>query len=166
MLRLANNWQWRSSDKTIYQTIREKISMNRIWLLCSVLYFFGCGGGTDTPQVLSSKFSDIQKQTFNGSCATSGCHDASVQPQALLCLTPDSCYSQLMNHEIQAIQGTRRFTRLVVPGNPDSSFLMYKLTLQSPSIEYGDPMPARASRLPDDQITAIKTWILNGAKND
>jgi hypothetical protein len=111
--------------------------MKRIWLLFFALFFAGCGGSTEPPKVFSSRFSDIQVQTFNGSCATSGCHDASVQPQALLCLTSDSCYSQLMTHEIQAIQGAQKFTRLVVPGSPDSSFLMYKLTLQAPSIEYG-----------------------------
>src|SRR5690242_8540175 len=102
--------------------------MKKTWLLLATLLFAGCGttNGPQQQQVLSSKFSDIQTQTFNKSCATGGCHDALSQ-KALLCLTQDSCYSQLMNHPIQALQGTRKFTKLVYPGKPDSSFLVYKL---------------------------------------
>jgi len=139
--------------------------MKSAWLLLTAIFFAGCGNPPGPPPVLSSKFSDIQQQTFNKSCAIGGCHDAGTQ-KALLCLTQDSCYNQLMNHPIQAIQGTRKFTKLVSPGNPDSSFLVYKLTITQTTIEYGTLMPQGFPPLPQNQIDAIKTWISNGAKND
>ena len=139
--------------------------MKSTWLLLATLYFGGCGNSTSTQPVLSSKFSDIQKQTFSGSCAIGGCHDAASQ-KSLLCLTKDSCYSQLMDHTIQALQGTRKFTKLVYPGKPDSSFLVYKLTISQTTTEYGSPMPQGFKPLPQNQIDAIRTWIANGAQND
>jgi hypothetical protein len=136
-------------------------------ILISLLLYIGCDNSSDSGSepVLSSKFSDIQKQTFNKSCANGGCHDA-VKQSALLCLTQDSCYSQLMNHSIQASQGAaKNFTHLVVPGKPDSSFLIYKLTLSGFTVQYGDRMPYQSS-LPQNQIDAIVKWINDGAKND
>jgi hypothetical protein len=140
--------------------------MKKTWILLYVLLYVGCGSTDGTPDpVLSSKFSDIQKNTFNKSCANGGCHDAVTQ-KALLCLKQDSCYSQLMTHPIQARQGARRFTKLVFPGNADSSFLIYKLLLTQQSNDYGEPMPERLARLPQNQIDAILKWINDGAKNN
>src|SRR4249920_559906 len=138
--------------------------MNVKYLLLLTILFAGCGGSTDPQPVLPSKFSDIQQQTFNKTCSIGGCHDATAQ-KSLLCLTGDSCYIQLMNHQIQAFQGARKFTKLVVPGKPDSSFLLYKLTITQTSVEYGTPMPQGYPSLPQNQINAIRTWIADGAKN-
>src|ERR1051325_5327029 len=153
----------------LYQNILLKIRKQIMKKLCAFLFlllYIGCGTTDPTPDpVLSSKFSDIQKQTFTISCAYGGCHDALSQ-KALLCLTRDSCYNQLMNHSIQALQGSRRFTKLVYAGNADSSFLIYKLTLPSSSVAYGDPMPQRLPKLPQNQIDAIVKWINDGAQNN
>ena len=50
----------------------------------------------------------------------------------------------------------------VVPGDPDNSFLMQKLT--GPAADEGDQMPDRGSQLDAATLAAIRTWIANGAK--
>ncbi|MDP4221015.1 MAG: hypothetical protein Q8916_01080 [Bacteroidota bacterium] len=134
-----------------------------VFLLGFSILYAGCSSPTTPLPVLSDKFSDIQTQTFNKSCAKGGCHDANSQ-QALLCLTTDSCYSQLMHHQIQAIG--KKYRALVVPGFPDSSFLVYKLTTNQTTIDYGEAMPQRLNHLPQNQIDAIISWIKRGAPND
>jgi hypothetical protein len=129
-----------------------------------VLLSMGCTYDHFALPVLSDKFSDIQKQTFNARCNGGGCHDASTQ-KALLCLAPDSSYNQLMTHVIQ--QNGTAFKSLVVPHNPDSSFLVYKLTKATGDFEYGALMPNdNTGSLPQNQIDAIISWINRGAPND
>ena len=141
--------------------------INKIFPLCLVVYL-GCGGTTQAPPTLSDKFHDIQTQTFTNSCANGGCHDAVTQ-QAQLCLTKDSCYNQLMyTHQMQNYAATQKYKALIVPFKPDSSFLYEKivdasLTIGSPM---GERMPQRQNPLPQNQIDAIKSWILRGAPND
>src|SRR5258708_7590296 len=103
-----------------------------------VLFFSGCTYDHFSLPVLSDKFSDIQKQTFDISCNGGGCHDAATQ-KALLCLSPDSSYNQLMTHIIQ--QNGMAFRSLVIPFNPDSSFLVFKITKADGDVDYGALMP-------------------------
>ncbi len=52
----------------------------------------------------------------------------------------------------------------VIPGKPDSSLLLKKLSANPP---FGDRMPLRARRpLPADTIELFRKWILQGAKNN
>ncbi len=134
-----------------------------------ILLFAGCVHDPEPLPVLSDKFSDIQKQTLNNSCAYNGCHDSSQLPGALLCLVADSAYNQLLyTHQIQNAVGAAKYKALVVPGSPDSSFLVEKLidpTLSPGNLE-GDRMPSRLNALPQNQIDAIISWIRRGAPND
>ena len=128
------------------------------------MLFAGCTHDSFPLPVLSDKFSDIQKQTFDRSCNGGGCHDAGTQ-KAFLCLAPDSSYNQLRFHQIQTIG--KAFSALVVPGNPDSSFLVFKLVKANGSVDYGTLMPNNnTGSLPQNQIDAIISWIRRGAPND
>ena len=131
----------------------------------SLLFLASCGnsGTTTPPVVLSDKFADIQKQTLNGSCARSSCHVGS-SPKALLNLEMGKAYSQLMNNPIQNDAALKRYSRLVVPFKPDSSFLYIKLT--NPKADEGELMPQRLGTLSKEEIEAIKSWITRGAPND
>jgi hypothetical protein len=51
----------------------------------------------------------------------------------------------------------------VVAGKPDESLLMKKIEHMQPC---GDPMPPTGVTLPDAKIKQIRTWIMNGAKDD
>jgi hypothetical protein len=51
----------------------------------------------------------------------------------------------------------------VVPGNPDSSLLVTKI---SPSPPFGVRMPQGGPYLPDTTVTLIRSWISQGAKDN
>ena len=70
-----------------------------------------------------------------------------------------------MHHVVQ--QNGKAFSALVVPGNPDSSFLVYKLTKATGEVQYGALMPNNnTGQIPQNQIDAIIRWIKRGAPND
>jgi hypothetical protein len=50
----------------------------------------------------------------------------------------------------------------VAPGKPDESLLLLKLEGKQPC---GLPMPVGA-KLSDDQISQVRAWIQDGAKNN
>jgi hypothetical protein len=52
----------------------------------------------------------------------------------------------------------------VVPGKPDSSLLVLKISFTPP---FGDPMPMkRKVAFPSDTLGILRNWILQGAKNN
>ncbi len=118
--------------------------------------------------VLSDKFSAIEKQTLSSHCASSSCHgDGTKGP--FLWLKADSAYNQLLfNHEITNDSArSLNYKVLVVPYKPEASFLVTKITLeQTNGNGFGELMPSRHDRLPQDQIDAIISWIKRGAPND
>ncbi len=141
--------------------------------VCSVIFLLvaGCTYNVQPLQPLSDKFYDIQQRTLNKSCAYSGCHYGDYSdinfPKAYLALQPDSAYNQLLyNHKIQDHTVAQQFKALVVPGDPDGSYLVYKLKLSASSSLYGDPMPSRQGALPQNEIDAIVSWIKRGAPCD
>ena len=109
------------------------------------------------------KLSSIQAQIFDvNGCSTTTCHGASGS--AGMQLTAGNSYAQLVNVFSQNDgDHSPPFVR-VKPGVPDSSFLMIKLTQPSP--RQGSLMPRVGSKLSDNKINAIRTWILNGAQNN
>lgn len=52
---------------------------------------------------------------------------------------------------------------LVVPGQPDQSLLLMKL---SPSPPCGNRMPLGGTPFTDAQLAMVRSWIVNGAPND
>lgn len=62
-----------------------------------------------------------------------------------------------------------RYTKNVVPGDPDSSFLMAKLTddlAGIPDNHGGSAMPLQVPVLTAPELAAVEQWITNGAQND
>lgn len=109
-----------------------------------------------TPVAIQPTLDSIQAIVFTPSCARSGCHDA-VSERALLNLSDaDTSLAQLVN--IPATQNNAKLR--VVPGDPDTSYLVEKL--EGPG-DTGQQMPP-GGQLPQDQLTAIRTWITNGAQ--
>lgn len=89
-------------------------------------------------------------------CAS--CHDAS-SPSGDLDLETDA-YAALVNQPSRLVDGWV----LVVPGDPDASFLYAKVTGVLASDE-GDPMPGSAG-LDAADADAIAQWIVDGATSD
>ncbi len=76
-------------------------------------------------------------------------------------LLPESSYAALVNVASRAKPGAT----LVIPGNPDSSYLVHKL--EGVSGITGGRMPRNGPPfLAEGQLTIIRRWIELGARND
>ncbi|HUI10484.1 MAG TPA: c-type cytochrome domain-containing protein [Bacteroidota bacterium] len=92
-------------------------------------------------------YSSQVQPLFNQACTFSGCHDASTDPTKL----DLTSYGKA----VLTIPG------VVVPGKPDASTLV--LRIQG---SVGARMPPGAYPLNQNQINGIRTWIVEGAKNN
>jgi len=102
-------------------------------------------------------FSGQVQPIFDASCA--GCHDAQ-SPAGGLILAAGAAYGALVNVASDDCPAYK----LVLPGAPASSYLMFKLQGSGPCYK-GNRMPP-GSPLPAAQITTITNWILQGALNN
>jgi len=84
---------------------------------------------------------------FNQACALSGCHDGSA-PQGRVKLTEYG--------EVVIVK-----PGIVVPGDPDASELVRRIEGRGVL-----RMPLNGNPLNQNQITGIRTWVAEGAKNN
>jgi hypothetical protein len=52
----------------------------------------------------------------------------------------------------------------VLPGSPDDSLMIWKVSIERADSEYGAPMPYSYSALTASQIETVRQWILEGAR--
>ncbi len=109
-------------------------------------------------------FPMIQRRIFEKSCTFSGCHGV-ADPQAGLALAGDHVYENLVDKVASTSAAEFAGKKLVVPGAPETSFLMDKLEAKLGPGE-GDPMPRGRKPLSAQQIEVIRKWILAGAPKD
>lgn len=101
-----------------------------------------------------AKFSDIQENIFNQSCAFSGCHvGGSVSPD----LSGNS-FSKIVNQRSSA------GIDYIEPNDPGNSYLLQKI-IGSNSIN-GSRMPLSSAPLSQSQIDVVTEWINSGAPNN
>jgi len=60
---------------------------------------------------------------------------------------------------------------VVVPGDPDNSFLVYKVGASRDPVEFdvannGEPMPYHIPYLTADELMRVRQWVADGANND
>ena len=129
-------------------------------LICVIAVQIGCGGSTTAPSSVSSTASNlttgltaIQSQIFTPKCA--GCHGNAVQ-QAGLNLASGSAFSSLVN-----VKSSQTMMTLVVPGNPNDSYLIHKLEGRAGIV--GERMPKGGPFLTTDEVGTITDWITAGA---
>ena len=107
----------------------------------------------------------IQDNILTPTCATSGCHASTIDPnyvQHNLLLTSATAYDNLINIiSKNAAAKTAGLVR-VKPGDYISSFLYQKIDCQTTS-KYGALMPLGGTNLTLGQIEFIKQWIIKGA---
>ena len=111
--------------------------------------------------VADSSFSAINDEVFQNSCVFSSCHssgngagDLSLESEA---------YEELVDVAAQGEDLDGDEVR-VIPGDPDSSYLIWKLEGDDRIVE--DPMPPNGSSLADRDIKRIRKWIEDGALDD
>jgi uncharacterized membrane protein len=108
-------------------------------------------------QVLVSLQHTIQP-IFTQRCAFAGCHDSHTRI-ADLDLSAGNAHAHLVNVPSVLDPGWIR----VVPGDPARSLLYRKISEENPPV--GSRMPP-GGRLTDEQITLIRLWIEQGARNN
>ena len=109
------------------------------------------------PGDVAVPFEVIQDSIFSASCALSECHD-STSKKAALDLSAGNAYLALIN--APSTQQLESF--LVVPGDPDASYLVTKLL--DTQMRDGQLMPIDAPPLEDCQVEMIRGWIRAGAQ--
>lgn len=108
--------------------------------------------GVAEPATLST----IEAEIFAKSCTFSACHKG-ASPAGGLGLE-GSTHAKLVD-----VTATGTAATLVVPGDPDASYLLEKLTASAPTA--GDPMPPGAP-LPAAKLEMVRSWIEAGAADD
>jgi hypothetical protein len=138
-----------------------------------------CTGKTCTPKAvcpatLAATFDSLNTNIFSVSCGTSGSachsHDGSVNSGGLN-LTDDP-YTALLGDDGKGapagnISGSEKNLVRVVPGDPDSSFLVIKLSTHTGmDKKYGSGMPfTDPGSVCSDTLATIRDWISAGAKH-
>lgn len=112
----------------------------------------GGGGGTTA---VTATLSSIQSQVFSQRCY--GCHGTNRREQNLD--LQNNGHGNIVNR-----QSNQTSLMLVSPGNPDQSYLLHKVEGRSGIV--GSRMPQGQAALSAEEITAIRTWIQNGALNN
>lgn len=114
---------------------------------------------------LEPTFASIQANIFEASDSSgrtpcTNCHtNVGRNPAGGLNLLNAVAYDQLVNRA--SLQRTT--SSLVVPGNPNASYLIEKLVATPSAPIVGTRMPRGPVLLTDGQILVIKRWIENGA---
>jgi len=129
-----------------------------------------CIGGTRTCPTLQPTFSSINDKFLQVGCGVRqiNCHAAgsdAVQGGPTLVGHP---YATLVNAPAANRQGSERGLVRVKPGDPDGSFLLIKLRLDSsddPRFGSGQPATAPGSTCPE-ALAVIGQWIQAGAPDN
>lgn len=133
-------------------------------LLGGLMVGAGCGGGGETPTPTATPtaadlatFTRVQEEVLLLSCAFSSCHGSGTGG---LQLDASSSYTNLVDVPSVQVPAVKR----VVPGDPDGSYLMWKLEGTAGIVE--DPMPPPSGNLDAERIALVRSWIAAGALDD
>lgn len=133
------------------------MDMRRLGQLIVLLAPIACGGdGTGDEAGAPATLTEIEAEIFARSCTFSACHKG-ASPAGGLGLE-GATHDKLVD-----IMATGAAKPLVVPGDPDGSYLYEKLTATTPTA--GDPMPPGAP-LSADKLEKVRSWIAAGAADD
>ena len=121
----------------------------------------GCAAGSCVSCGPDATLSGDVQPIFTRSCATTGCHTG-TRASAGLDLRAGTAYGDLVGVGSSAAMCGGRVR--VVPGDPDASYLLDKLT-GAPGI-CGVQMPRRGESIAASEIDLIRGWICRGAVDD
>jgi hypothetical protein len=128
--------------------------------MIALALLIACAGkGEDSEDAASATLTEVQEDIFSPSCAFSSCHD-SAAAEADLDLSAGASHGELVNMESVYWPGHI----LVVPGDPDASYLLAKVG--GPGEIQGDHMPVGTDGISEERIEAIRSWIKDGAQDN
>ncbi|MGH7788670.1 MAG: hypothetical protein ACRERC_17505 [Candidatus Binatia bacterium] len=120
----------------------------------------GCAGDGPPQSGSGGAFDQLQTEVFNPNCLSAGCHNAQNQAGGLN-LSAGSSYDDLVDVASENVVAQANGWPRVEPFDPDSSFLLIKVT--DPGTGQGTRMPQGAAALAPAQINMIREWIADGA---
>jgi hypothetical protein len=117
-------------------------------------------------QLPAGSFGWLHQRVFRPTCAVSGCHDGSFEPDFR---SIGSSYNSLVYHPVLANDPQLSFIYRVVPGNVQASFLHERLTEFVPNTSGVMPLDlASDSDWPANEaayLQAVRDWIAGGARD-
>ena len=139
------------------------IKIGKLGILLFSLFLFNCEKESCPTKPENGVNEDPSFKTeiqpiFIENCAVAGCHNSSAA--AGLDLSENFAYHNLVDKPSQQAQDKK----LVLPSNPDDSYLIIKL--ENRQTNGTAQMPLGATPLSIDEIKIIKNWISKGAKNN
>lgn len=110
----------------------------------------------------SLSFATRVQPIFTANCAFAGCH-AGTSPQEGMNLSGGLAYQNIVNVPSNERAGMMRVT----PSQPDSSYLVHKVQGTQGTVGgSGGQMPLGGTPLSTQQVSLIRAWITQGAKNN
>ncbi|MBI2615359.1 MAG: hypothetical protein HYW52_06765 [Gemmatimonadetes bacterium] len=110
----------------------------------------------------SISFATRVQPIFTANCAFAGCH-AGTSPQQGMNLSAGLAHQNIVNVPANERAGMMR----VKPFEPDSSYLVHKIQGTQGTVGgSGGQMPLGGTPLSAQQISLIRAWITQGAKNN
>lgn len=126
------------------------------------------GGPTDSTITTLLEYTGLvglQDQLFRPTCANSGCHDGTFEPDFR---TLGSTYNTLVNHPVIKNNAANSFSFRVIPGNVAESQLMNRLTVDIDGNSGIMPLSLEPdSDYPTNKevyLDWVRRWITEGAK--
>lgn len=120
--------------------------------------------GLSVAPLPEGNFAWLHQQIFAPTCANSGCHDGTFEPDFR---TVGSAWNTLVNHPVIANDADMGFSRRVVPGDVSSSFLYERLTVNIPNTSGMMPLEVDEDsdydERRDEYLAALAAWIESGA---
>tara|TARA_B110000285_G_scaffold230399_1_gene296934 strand:+ start:120 stop:1064 length:945 start_codon:yes stop_codon:yes gene_type:complete len=117
-----------------------------------------------TAPIPEGSFAWLHDRIFQPTCANSGCHDGSFEPDYR---TIGSTWNTLVWHPVISNDASGSFTYRVVPGNSSESLLIERLTEFIPNTSGTMPLVVDAdsdwNQYQEEYIAALETWIEAGA---
>ncbi|NUO84455.1 hypothetical protein HUU05_30640 [candidate division KSB1 bacterium] len=133
-------------------------------LFCVISFFTACQhetpAPTQPPQGIQPTLSSIQANIFTPKCVNAGCHPGGGAPMSL---ASGQSYNTLVGAGGTGVTSSGYAPLLrVSPGNAANSVLYLKVAGNT----LGNIMPLGRPPLSAAEVTAIQTWINNGAQNN
>lgn len=111
------------------------------------------------PSAMPPTLGELHERVLEPSCTFATCHGSGPSPAGALSLERDVAHASLVDAPSSVVSGAI----LVVPGDPDASYVMAKLTATPPAA--GESMPPDAP-LEAERIELVRAWIEAGAVDE
>lgn len=141
---------------------RSSIVLSLVAATCIVLT--PCCSSKDAPaeDLPQPTIEALQAKVFTPRCADAGCHGIDFPKQGVAFFNPQVSVSTTVNVRPSIGDSGSYYPAIIVPGDPDRSFLVAKLTALRAN--EGLIMPSPQGALSPGTIDVIRTWIANMPK--